>query len=81
MMINKKLNYSEDEMEIEELEEIKRSMKEENVVRLFKVATVGYVINSIVFLLSIALVSYLVIKFSIWFSLLYILVLIVFKGD
>lgn len=73
-------------MEIEELEEIKRSMKEdnvkeENVVRLFKVATVGYVLHSIVFLLSLALVSYLVIKFSIWFSLLYILVLIVFKGD
>lgn len=68
-------------MEIEELEEIKRSMKEENVVRICKVVTIGYVIHSIVFLLSLALVSYLVIKFGIWFSLLYILVLIVFKGD
>lgn len=68
-------------MEIEELEEIKRSMKEENVVRICKVVTLGYVLHSVVFLLSLALVSYLVIKFGIWFSLLYILVLIVFKGD
>lgn len=67
-------------MDREELEEIMHSMKEENMVRLFKVVTVGYVLHSIVFLLSLALVSYLVIKFSIWFSLLYILVLIVFRG-
>lgn len=68
-------------MDREEIEEIMHSMKEENVVRLFKVVSVGYVLHSVVFLLSLAFVSYLVIKFSIWFSLLYILVLIVFKGD
>ena len=68
-------------MDREELEEIMHYMKEENVVRICKVVTLGYVLHSVVFLLSLALVSYLVIKFGIWFSLLYILVLIVFKGD
>lgn len=71
-------------MEKEELSKMIYDMKEEDATKIFKILTVGYVFNSLVvvigFLLSIGLVSYLVIKHNIWFSLLYILVLIVFRG-